>query len=476
MSNGQGEAAYGNHDILENIPFGDIRIGSSATLTRRLEKTDIELFAAVSGDVNPTHLDESYLEGAKLDHIVGHGLWGAALISALIGTKLPGPGTDCLAQRFRFRGSIAVGDVITARVIVKEKHAEQRRVVLDCVCFNQDGDDVITGSADVLALESSHREYRSTAARVQRLTRDGHEELLAMCDDLDPLPTAVVHPCDAVSLTGPLEAAEAGLIRPILIAPESKLRSLAEELGLNLDGIEIVDVEHSHAAAAKGVELARQGSVSALMKGSLHTDELMGAVVSRSGGLRTERRVSHVFVMNVPTYPRPLLITDAAINIAPGLEAKADICGNAIELAQALGCGEPRVAILSALEKINEKVGSTLEAAALCKMAERGQITGGVLDGPLAFDDAVSETTARAKGLTSSVAGQADIFLVPDLESGNMLAKQLTFMAAADAAGIVLGAKVPIILTSRADNVRTRFASCAVAVLYAAHQKRQAGR
>lgn len=302
-------------------------------------------------------------------------------------------------------------------------------------------------------------------------TYDGYGTLMEHTRDLEPVITAVVHPCDEVSLKGPIDAATEGLIVPILVGPAYKIRAIAEQIGLDISPYRIIDVPHSHAAAEKGVELVRVGEAEALMKGSLHTDELLAEVVRSGTGLRTERRISHAFVMDVPTYDKALIITDGAINIAPDLMTKRDICQSAIELAHALGIERPRVAILSAVETVSDKIPSTVEAAALCKMADRGQIVGGILDGPLALDNAISPEAAKTKKIESEVAGQADILLVPDLESGNMLAKQLTFLARADAAGIVLGARVPIILTSRADNVRTRMASCAVAVLLV-HAKR----
>lgn len=298
----------------------------------------------------------------------------------------------------------------------------------------------------------------------------GHPKLEALagrCADLPPLLTAVVHPCDTPSLDGALRAAEAGLIAPILVGPQARIRATALAAGLDLGTWTIIDTPHSHASAERAVSLVREGGAAALMKGSLHTDELMAAVVAKETGLRTARRVSHVFVMDVPTYAKLLLITDAAVNILPSLEDKADIASNAIELAQALGIATPKVAILSAVETVTAKLPSTIEAAALCKMADRGQIKGGLLDGPLAFDNAINPEAARTKGIASAVAGDADILLVPDLEAGNMLAKTLTFLGGADAGGIVLGARVPIVLTSRADSAAARMASCAIAVLVA---------
>jgi len=309
----------------------------------------------------------------------------------------------------------------------------------------------------------------------ERQTGTGkYEQLLERCKSLEPIPTAVAHPCDETSLSGAVEAASKGLIVPILVGPREKIQSVASSAGINLAKFQIVDAPHSHASAAKAVELLREAKAELLMKGRLHTDELMGAVVSRDGGLRTARRISHAFVMDVPTYHKVLIVTDGAINIAPTLEDKVDICQNAIDLAVALGREWPSVAILAAVETVTSKMPATIVAAALCKMAERGQIKGGSLDGPLAFDNAISKDAAKTKGIQSDVAGDPDILLAPDLEAGNILAKQLTFLAKADSAGIVLGARVPIILTSRADSVRSRIASCAVAMM-AAHARRKKG-
>ena len=301
--------------------------------------------------------------------------------------------------------------------------------------------------------------------------REKYERLIAAARTHAPLTTAVVHPCDEVSLESAVEAAREGLLAPILVGPAARIRAVAAKASLDIRAFEIVESAHSHDSAAKAVELVRCGRAEALMKGSLHTDELMGAVVSGATGIRTARRISHCFVMDVPRHQQALIISDAAVNIAPTLEDKVDIVQNAIDLAHALGIAQPRVAILSATETVNPKVASTIEAAALCKMADRGQITGGILDGPLALDNAISLQAASIKNISSPVAGRADVLIVPNLEAGNMLAKSLTFLAGADAAGIVLGARVPIILTSRADSLTTRLASCAVASLVAAARR-----
>jgi len=298
-----------------------------------------------------------------------------------------------------------------------------------------------------------------------------YEELLETCRHYEPVPTAVAHPCEHTALEGALQAREHGLIEPILVGPAAKIREVAAKSKLDLGDVEIVDAPHSHASAEQAVALVREGKAEILMKGSLHSDELLGAVVSREKGLRTARRISHAFVMDVPTYHKVLIVTDAAINIAPTLEDKVDICQNAVDLCHTLGLARPKVAILAAVETVTSKMPATLDAAALCKMADRKQITGAALDGPLAFDNAISKEAADIKGIESEVAGDPDILLVPDLEAGNMVAKLLTFLAKADSAGIVLGARVPIVLTSRADSVRSRIASCGVA-MRAAHARR----
>jgi phosphate acetyltransferase len=303
-----------------------------------------------------------------------------------------------------------------------------------------------------------------------------YKRLIEAAKALKPVPTAVAHPCDESSLSGAVDAAKLGLIRPILVGPRAKIEAAAKQFKLDIAGYELVDAPHSHAAAAKAVELVAKGAAEALMKGSLHTDELMAEVVRKDTGLRTARRISHCFVMDVPNHANALIISDAAVNIAPTLEEKIDIVQNAIDLAHALGVAEVRVAILSAMETVNPKVPSTIEAAALCKMADRGQITGGVLDGPLALDNAISLEAAGIKKIVSPVAGRANVLIVPDLEAGNMLAKSLSFLAQADSAGIVLGAKVPIILTSRADSLMARLASCAVAVLVVQARRQSAAR
>jgi phosphate acetyltransferase len=375
------------------------------------------------------------------------------------------------SSRCSCRRPVGLGDTITVTVTVREKFEEKHRVIFDCRATNQSGQEVITGTAEVIAPTEKVSRPRIVLPEVELRERGRYyKRLIEMTRGLDPIRTAVVHPVDTPSLLGAVEAARIKLIVPVLVGPELKIRAAAAQAQLDLAPYEIVPTEHSDAAAALAVAMARAGKVEALMKGALHTDELMLAVVDDVRGLRTARRISHVFAVDAPDYPRPLFVTDAAINIYPTLADKHDIIQNAIDLVHALSIPEPRVAILSAVETVTEKIRSTLDAAALCKMAERRQITGAILDGPLAFDSAVSEGAAKTKGIDSPVAGRADIFVVPDLEAGNMLAKELEYLAEAQVAGIVLGARVPIILTSRADATLARLASCAIALLLARHK------
>jgi len=453
--------------FIENKTFDELKIGDTAELTRQLNQQDIDLFAVMSGDVNPTHVDEEFAKSNSYHRIVGHGMWEGALISAVLGTLLPGPGTLYLKQSLAFCGPISLGDTITARVVVRELHAGTKRVLLDCDCRNQAGVAVVEGQAEVVAPTNKIRRPRVPLPQID-LHEPGkrYRELLAAAQELPPILTAVVHPCDDVSILGALEARDSRLITPLLVGPRAKIEKAARDANVSLEGVEIVDAPHSHAAAEKSVALARKGRVMALMKGSLHTDEVMAAVVDPQTGLRTERRMSHVFAFDVPHYPKPLFITDAAVNIYPTLADKRDIVQNAIELCHALGIAQPKIAILSAVETVNPKINSTVEAAALCKMADRGQIVGGLIDGPLAFDNAVSKRAAAIKNIVSPVAGEADVLVAPDLEAANMIAKQLVYLAGAETAGIVLGARVPIILTSRADGPLARMASCALAQLF----------
>ena len=462
-------------DLIENLTYDELSVGQSARLIRTLTLADIQAFAAVSGDTNPAHLDPAYANDTLFHGVIAHGMWGGALISALLGTQFPGPGTIYLQQDLHFSRPVRIGDTLTVTVTVTVLDDAKKKVDLDCDVTNQHAERVLYGSARVLAPTQKVRRPRSTVPKIQLFDPEARfNALLARGQGMKAVRCAVVHPCDAESLSGALDAARYGLIIPVLIGPTAKIDKVALDAGLDLSGVERVDVPHSHAAADMAAEMAAQGQVEILMKGSLHTDELLHAVLAQPR-LRTGRRMSHVFRFDVPMYPKPLMVTDAALNIRPSLMDKVDIVQNAIDLAHILGIELPKVAILAAVETVNPDMPSTLDAAALCKMADRGQIQGGLLDGPLAFDNAISPHAAQIKHIVSPVAGDADILAVPDLESGNILAKQLEYLAGATGAGLVLGARVPIALTSRADSANTRVASALLALLAAHHARRQAG-
>ena len=463
-----------NNDLewMENVTYDELSVGQSARLLRTVTQEDIQAFAAVSGDINPAHLNPEYADATMFHGVIAHGMLGAALISALFGTQFPGPGTIYLGQELKFTKPVRIGDTLTVLTTVSAKDDEKKRVEMDCLVTNQKGEVVLKGMARLMPPTQKLRVPKINAPQIQLFDPEARfNELLSLADGIEAMRCAVVHPCDAGSLGGAMDAASHGLIHPVLIGPEGRIRRVAEEAGISLKGADIISVEHSHAAAELAAAMAARKEVEIVMKGSLHTDELLKAILAQPA-LRTGRRLSHVFRFEVPLYSKPLLITDAAINIAPSLLEKADIIQNAIEFAQVMGTATPRVAILSAVETVTPTIPSTLDAAALCKMADRGQIKGGLLDGPLAFDNAISMESVQIKGICSAVAGQADILAVPDLESGNMIAKQLEYLAGASGSGLVLGARVPIALTSRADGPMVRVASAVLAVL-AAHQQRK---
>jgi len=453
-------------DNHKNRTYDEITVGTSAELSRTLTQTGVETLAMMSGRIDPCMLENEHVGDSVVDDRAD-AAGAEALIAAVLGSKLPGPGMRIVSQDLHFDGTVKIGDVLTARVKAREKRPESKEVVFDCQCLNQDEVVLVSGSVTVVAPTSRVRFTDVAPPELAFRRGDEFHKLLRSCKNRPPIRCGIVHPCDRGSLVAALEAARRGLLDPVLIGPLARIQAVAVAEHLDLGDLPIVDVPHSHAAAARAAEMARAGQFEALMKGSIHTGELLAAIVSAKSGLRTARRISHVYVIDVPSHPRILLVSDAAVNIFPTLEEKVDIVQNAIDLAHLIGIAEPKVAILSAIETVNPKIRSTVEAAALCKMAQRGQISGGIVDGPLAFDNAISLEAARRKQIASPVAGRADILITPDLEAGNMLVKQLVFMAGADGAGIVMGARVPIALTSRADSVRTRLASIAVANLIA---------
>ena len=453
-----------------NHLYDEIELGQEASITRVLTTNDLIVFAHASGNLNPIHLPELDGDGDGKPEAVAPSMWVASLFSAVLGNILPGIGSLYQAQTLRFRGRVKIGDAIRVTVRVREKRPE-RVVVFDCRCTLEDGTPIADGEAEVIA---PARKVVLPDHHLPELMIERHQHfdrLLAACDDVEPLATAVAVPEDDASLGGALLAWRQGLIVPILVGDEARIRAVARELGEELEGIEVVHVPEHVAAAARAVELVHEGRAGAIMKGYLHSDELLGQITKRDAGLRTTRRLSHVFVLDVPGLPHPLLVTDAAINIAPDLEAKVDITQNAIDLARAIGMDQPRVGVLSAVETVNTKIPSSVDAAVLSKMAERGQIKGGIVDGPLAMDNAIDVDAARTKGIVSLVAGKAQVLVAPNLEAGNMMAKELTFIAHAEAAGLVLGARVPVMLTSRADDEKSRLVSCALAQLYDAWKR-----
>ncbi len=454
-------------DTFINQTFHDIQTGNTFAFPHRLTQMEIDALAFVSGETDAFQVGEMNEAPREM---VAEGVAGEALISAVLKRRLPGPGTTIIAQSLKFFGMLHAGDVVIGKVTARTKMDEGNLIVFDCVLTRGD-DKIVEGSVTVSA-PTTRLQYDNVATPEIILRRNAaFRSILRRCYALPPVTCAVVHSCDRDSLLGAIEAARRGLIIPTFVGPERKIRAVADAEKVDISSYVIVSTEYSHQSAQKAVAMVRAGEIESLMKGSLHTDELMGAVVPSATGLRTSRRISHVFVLDVPAYPRLLLVTDAAINIAPNAREKADIAQNAIELAQVLGINNPRVAILAAVETVSPDMQSTVDAAMLCKMADRGQISGGVLDGPLAFDNAISPDAAKIKKIQSPVAGKADILLVPDLEAGNILAKQLQYLAGAESAGVVLGTRVPIVLTSRADSVRTRLVSTSVMKLLA-HARR----
>ena len=456
-----------NLGFIESKTYDEISVGDTAGTEHVLTTDDAMAFASISGFHSMLNSDE-LIDRAGGIPPTGPNMWCASLISGLFSMNIPGPGCTLTDVSLSFQNRIRVGDRILVKVQVTAKDDATKKVTFDCEANNGAGEPIFTGTAQLIAPLTKSR--WSTLPVPQLIVNNPYRHYLGMIARANSKPavrTAIAWPCDEVSLGGAVQAFKDKLIIPVLVGSESKIRGLAETLKLDLETIEIVDIDNSRLAAVRAVEMARKGEVQMLMKGSLHTDELMGAVVSREGGLRTGRRISHVFALDVPSYHKTLFVTDAAVNIQPDLETKISILQNAIDMMVTLEVVNPKVAILSAVESVNPAIPSTLDAAALCKMVDRGQITGAIVDGPLAFDNAISSDAARIKKITSKVAGDPDLLMVPNLEAGNILFKELQYLAGALAAGVVVGAKVPIVLTSRADGELARMASCALGVLLA---------
>jgi phosphate butyryltransferase len=451
--------------ILHSHPLSGLTVGQSATQGRLVTADDLYAFASSTGNHNPANLPDIDMDGDGAPESLASGAFCGALVSAVLGTELPGPGTLPVQHQFRFHATARAGEDLVATVTVTELRAETAVFAAEVRRLG-DGALILSGTSEVRPPAVARR---IDVGDLPGLTVRRHRHFDTLIDRAAPLPalrTALVWPSSAEALVGAMQAAAQTIIAPLLVGDEPAIRAAAAAAGIDLAGAEIVAAATDRAAAARAVALVHEGRADAVMKGHLHTDDLLRPVMERDTGLRIGRRLTHVFVMDVPGLGDPLLVTDAAINIAPDLPTKVDIVQNAIDLALSLGIAEPRVGVLSAVETVNPAIPSSLDAALLSKMAERGQITGGLVDGPLAMDNAVDMAAARTKGLRSAVAGQAQVLVVPGIDAGNMLAKQLTFLAHAEAAGLVLGAKVPVILTSRADSAKARLASCAVAAIH----------
>ncbi|MGD0346939.1 MAG: bifunctional enoyl-CoA hydratase/phosphate acetyltransferase [Terracidiphilus sp.] len=456
-----------NLGFIESKTYDEISVGDTARTEHVLTTDDAMAFASISGFHSVLNTDE-LIDRAGGIPPTGPNMWCASLISGLFSMNIPGPGCTLTNVSLSFQNRIRVGDRILVKAQVTAKDDSTKKIDFDCEASNGAGTPIFSGTAQLIAPEKKLR--WSTLPVPQLIVNNPYRHylgLIARATSKPPVRTAIVWPCDEVSLGGAIQAFKDNLIVPILVGSEAKIRRLAGALEIDLGTTQIVDIENSRTAAIRAVEMARKGEVQMLMKGSLHTDELMGAVVSREGGLRTGRRISHVFALDVPSYHKPLFVTDAAVNIQPDLETKISILQNAIDMLTTLEVANPKVAILSAVESVNPAIPSTLDAAALCKMVERGQITGAIVDGPLAFDNAISSDAAKIKKIKSPVAGDPDLLMVPNLEAGNILFKELQYLAGALAAGVVVGAKVPVVLTSRADGELARMASCALGVLLA---------
>ncbi|WP_319772504.1 bifunctional enoyl-CoA hydratase/phosphate acetyltransferase [Breoghania sp.] len=457
--------------MVANKTYDEINVGDSASITRVCTANDLYIFANASGNLNPLNLPDFDHNGdGRKNKALAPAMWVGALVSAVLGNVLPGPGTIYRSQSFRFLERVHVGETLTVTVTILAKEPDNllrvgARVEDAGGRLVADGEGMVEAPARKIILDD-HEVPQILVERHQHFNR-----LIARAQTLEPLATAVVWPDDASSLNGAILAATAGLMQPILIGQRGAMEAVAEKIGQSLDGCQIVEADSEVEAAKTAVSLVHAGRAAAIMKGHLHTDTLLKPIIARDHGLRDTRRITHAFIMDVPGRLSPLIISDAAINIAPNLSTKVDITQNAIDMARSMGVKTPKVGVLSAVETVNPAIPSTLDAAILSKMAERGQIRGGIVDGPLAMDNAVDVNAARTKGITSLVAGHADVLIMPNMEAGNMLAKELTFIAHAQAAGVVLGARVPVILTSRADDDRSRLASCALALLFAHWQK-----
>jgi len=452
-------------EYLENRTFDEIKVGDSASLTRTLTEKDIQVFAIMSGDINPAHVDAEYAKSDMFHEIIGHGMWSGALISTVLGTQLPGPGTIYVGQTIRFKKPVAVGDTLTVKVTATEKKPEKNRVIFACECRNQKDEVVMEGQAEVVAPTKKIRRLKTVMPEISlRRPYSLFDPFIARAKKIGALRTAVIHPIHARIIEAVFDAKQAGLIEPILIGNKTRILQAIEAAKITADQFEIIDVEHAHAAINKAIVLAREGEVSMLVRGAAIREDLLRAMQKQDKGLLTDQHLSYALVMDVPNYPKALILTDTLVNMDPNLEIKRGITQNAIYFARALGIEEPKVAIVAGANTVNNSMHSTVDAAALCKMAERGQIHGGILDGPLTFDNVISLEVATSQGIASPVIGAADILVVPNVETGAILAKQLEVLADSRNAGLVLGARVPVLM-GHIHDIHLSTVSCALAIL-----------
>lgn len=458
-------------DYLENRTFDEIKVGDTASLTRTLTEKDIQVFAIMSGDINPAHVDIEYAQSEMFHMIIGHGMWGGALISTVLGTQLPGPGTIYVGQTIRFKKPVAIGDTLTVKVTATEKKPEKNRVTFSCECRNQRDEVVMEGQAEVIAPSKKIRRPKAILPEITlRRPYSLFKPYLEKAKELGRLRAAVIYPIHEKIIEAVLHATAAGLIEPILIGPKSRIEQVAELAKADIRSYEIIDVEHALAAINKAISMAREEEVDILIRGGAHREDLLRAMQKVDKGLLTDHTLSHAVVLDVPTYHKALILTDTLINMDPNLDAKRHITQNAIDFALALGIVEPKVAILSGSDIVNSAMRSTVDAAALCKMAERKQIRGGILDGPLTFDNVISVEAAKTKGMASPVIGQTDILVVPNVETGNIVSEQLEYLAESRNAGLVLGGRVPVLM-SHIQDIYLSTVSCALAILNTHHQR-----
>lgn len=458
-------------DYLENRTFDEIEVGDSASITRTLTEKDIQVFAIMSGDINPAHVDEEYAQSEMFHKIIGHGMWSGALISTVLGTQLPGPGTIYVNQSLRFKKPVAIGDTLTVKVTVIEKKPEKNRVIFACSCINQKDEMVMEGQAEVIAPTKKIRRPKTVLPHISlRRPYSLFAQYLVKAKSLKALRAGVIYPIHPKIISAIHDATLAGFIDPLLIGPKDRIELAAKEAKVDISQYEVINVEHSHAAIVKAIALARNGELGIIIRGGALLDDLMRAIKKEDSGIITDHFLSYVEVLDVPTYPKALILTDSVVNNDPSLDEKRAITQNAINFALALDIAHPKVAILAGLDTISYSMRSTVDAAALCKMAERGQIQHGILDGPLTFDNVISIEVAREHGISSPVIGNADILVVPNVETGNILVKQLEYLAEAKSAGLIIGGRVPVLM-SHISEIQLSTVSCALAMLNQAFER-----